>query len=281
MTTEATAAEEEVVDPVEPEEEVLEDVEEEEEIPTSQLQQFIDNQAQLQAQLLEAQREVVALQAAQSNEQQTTEEQQLAESQATALNEHIRQKETDYSEALIAGDKDKAAAIYTELETARAMKFEAAMAQQQAQQQAALEEAMKTQLANERFLQKVEAYTSQHPELDSNSKQYNQELTSDINELTNAYRASGMPADKALDRAVTMMSHNFTEPVSAQASSAPRKTLKEKLGDAGRQPGTPAGKGTGDVQIPADVVDINALSDDEFAKLDPTILAKMRGDALA
>jgi chromosome segregation ATPase len=298
MTIEATAVEpEEVVTPAEEEvepkaeetpttPEETPEAEEAVQIPSSQLQAFIDQQAALQSQLQAAQQEAeqLRLQQQQDTQAQTAADTAAAESQALAA--HIQEKEAAYSEALLAGDKDGAAQLYSDLATARQMQIDRTVEAQVAKSQSAMTATMQAQLAGERLNAKVAEYTVTYAQLDSTSDKYDDALTTDINELTAAFKASGMPADAALTKAVTTYQHKLTPSTSAStpvsaAKAGTRKGLKEKLADASRQPGTPAGKASGEAQLPTEVINIAELSDDEFANLKPDVLKAMRGDSMS
>ena len=283
MTDVVEKEEEEEVIVEEVKEEVAEEAGEEEvtveenvTVPSSMLQQFIEQQAALTEQLHQAQAEQRRLQEEHDSDSVQRAAAEAASLEQQALTTKVQDLEEQYSNALISGDKEAATKVHKELTAAREEITTATVTTLLAQREASLTTAMDKRLAKERFDHAVEQTIGQYPELDSTSAKFDSVLTAQVNELTQLYSSSGTPLDVALAKAVKL---SISTPPTEVAPLSKRKSITDKLGDASRQPGSQPGK-TSSPSVVSDVVNIDTLSDRDFAALSKEAIKAMRGDSV-
>ena len=127
---------------------------------------------------------------------------------------------------------------------------------------------------------------SEHPVLNPDGDAFDEDIANEVSDTMNRLVATGVPKDRALARAVKYV-------VGTPAGKTDdKKDLPDKRGEearkkavdaVGKTPASLAKHGSDSDKAggsPADASSILRLSQDDFAKLDPAALARLRGDEL-
>ena len=123
------------------------------------------------------------------------------------------------------------------------------------------------------------------PELDPASDTYDAKLVDEVVTTRDFFmHQRGMPAGKALERAVRDLADEYglEDRKPAPAAKKPvvkeRKTdVKRKLEAAQKETGKLGGQSAGNK---SEIPSIDSISDEQFARLDPKVKARMRGDII-
>lgn len=226
-------------------------------------------------------------------------EAQLAQSQAgrrvAEHNEDLERIENDlvelekqFNAKLSEGDTDGARELQTAIRHKNADLMAATLAQRE---QTVLAQAVE----RVRYEETVDRIETAFPVLDKDSEEFDEEVLTDVVALMNSYKASGLSATKALQRAVDRLlkpataaqehATSVTPRVSEADVAAERKAAAVKRNiDAQRRtpPAQGSGNGTSGGQLGGGLTgaQLKAMSDEDFDKLSDRDLAKIRGDEL-
>lgn len=226
-------------------------------------------------------------------------EAQLAQSQAgrrvAEHNEDLERIENDlvelekqFNAKLSEGDTDGARELQTAIRHKNADLMAATLAQRE---QIVLAQAVE----RVRYEETVDRIETAFPVLDKDSEEFDEEVLTDVVALMNSYKASGLSATKALQRAVDRLlkpataaqehATSVTPRVSEADVAAERKAAAVKRNiDAQKRtpPAQGSGNGTSGGQLGGGLTgaQLKAMSDEDFDKLSDRDLAKIRGDEL-
>jgi len=226
-------------------------------------------------------------------------EAQLAQSQAgrrvAEHNEDLERIENDlvelekqFNAKLSEGDTDGARELQTAIRHKNADLMAATLAQRE---QTVLAQAVE----RVRYEETVDRIEAAFPVLDKDSEEFDEEVLTDVVALMNSYKASGLSATKALQRAVDRLlkpataaqehATSVTPRVSEADVAAERKAAAVKRNiDAQKRtpPAQGSGNGTSGGQLGGGLTgaQLKAMSDEDFDKLSDRDLAKIRGDEL-
>lgn len=226
-------------------------------------------------------------------------EAQLAQSQAgrrvAEHNEDLERIENDlvelekqFNAKLSEGDTDGARELQTAIRHKNADLMAATLAQRE---QTVLAQAVE----RVRYEEAVDRIEAAFPVLDKDSEEFDEEVLTDVVALMNSYKASGLSATKALQRAVDRLlkpataaqehATSVTPRVSEADVAAERKAAAVKRNiDAQKRtpPAQGSGIGTSGGQLGGGLTgaQLKAMSDEDFDKLSDRDLAKIRGDEL-
>lgn len=187
-------------------------------------------------------------------------------------------KEQEYMDAVLDGDKTKAAALRKEIREAERTQVEYEMGQK----------VTKTTTQNQQLtaLQQAAAeIESAFPVFDQNSDEFNKEYTDEVVSLRDAFITSGANAVDALTRAVTYVVKSYGLDAALETSEEPaqkavkqRRTVADKVKVARSQP--PAVRGEGAATRGKEKIDPMQMTEDEFNALPEATLKRLRGDIL-
>jgi hypothetical protein len=206
-------------------------------------------------------------------------QQQTKQEEIKAPEYDYESKEKEYLKAMWAGEEDKALEIRTQIRTAEAAqhKFTA--------EQLAVSSTTQAE-SNVRFNQTVSQITSENPVYNPESDTYNKTVTDYTLGLRDKFMAAGDDPSMALQEAYTITKAQYPElfaPASTLASSTPppavkNTDIKQKVAAANKQP--PALGGDGGTSRGETVLDLDALSQEEFDALPAATLQRLRGDIM-
>jgi hypothetical protein len=190
-------------------------------------------------------------------------------------------QETDYMNAVLDGDQDKAKSIRKEIRQAERSHLESELTRDIEQKvtrnstEAAIQDAAST--IEEAF-----------PIFDASSSEFSEELTSEVNKYMTGFIQSGQNPVEALEEATTyvLSKHNMIDstseaaPVLGNASKVATKKaqISKKLKVAESQP--PELPGESSANKGEQPFDINTMTEEEFAALPAATLKRMRGDII-
>jgi hypothetical protein len=126
-----------------------------------------------------------------------------------------------------------------------------------------------------RFNALVAQLEAQYPQLNAASPEYDEELTKEVATLTLGLTQAGMSRYDALQKAVKYVLRSSGEAV----GEARTRQARDKAAKANKAQPSSVARG----QAPTDKdfgIDINNLTPEALAKLDPQMLSKLRGDML-
>jgi len=202
-----------------------------------------------------------------------------AEAQAEAPKYDFNSKESEYQQLLLDGDLETASGLRNEIRNAERERImfdvKSQMGQTVQQDREAQELAAKAQ--------EIEATFSI---LDQNSTDFNETLTQEVMSLRDAFIVQGFVAADALARATeyTLAARHpellkgAPEPsnVTQIKQKKQKTTVKKKIAASKAQPPNMRGEGAGERGDKS--VDLNILSDSEFAALPEETIKRLRGD---
>lgn len=187
-------------------------------------------------------------------------------------------KEQEYMDAVLDGDKTKAAALRKEIREAERTQVEYEMGQKvtktttQTQQLTALQQAAA----------EIEAA---FPVFDQNSDEFNKEYTDEVVSLRDAFITTGANPVDALTRAVSYVVKSNgldgeleTTAEPTQKAVKTRRTVADKVKAARSQP--PIQQGEGAATRTKTKVDVLEMTEDEFNALPEATLKRLRGDLM-
>lgn len=183
--------------------------------------------------------------------------------------------EEAYQDAVLEGDKAKAAKIRSDMRAAERAELKAELAKETGTDS-------KRDRVNDAILQATSEIERNFPVLDSNSKQYNKEIADEMVETYTGLVAAGKDPLAALEKAlkITVKMHDLVDEDGEEEDPAPKKDVKDKLAAAKKQPPQmPASERGKKKEVDPDEIDISKLTDEEFDALPEAVLRKMRGDS--
>lgn len=204
--------------------------------------------------------------------------------QITAMEDTILAMEKQYNKLLADGEIEKAAELMGKIR-----KSEREIVETKAEMRAQVAESRARESA--RYDIVLERIEEAYPELNPDDDAYDKDMLQDVADLKSVYQNRGMTPTKALQAAVKKLLGSEDRAQKTATEVAPRVTDKDiaaerkkdavaKTTDAVRR--TPPN--TKDIGLDSDKAgrltpkDIMAMSQDDFAKLTPEQLAKLRGD---
>ena len=203
----------------------------------------------------------------------------------TAAENDLIKLEGEYTKLMIDGEAEKAAAKMAEIR-----KLDRSISEQKSD--------MKVQAAESRAVERVrfdtvvERVEAAYPVMNPDHDDYDQETVQDVIDLKVTYERRGATPSAALQKAVTKLlgaetkkqetATTVTPKVDAATVAAERKEAATKAGiDAAKKtPATSAKAGIDTDKLGGGITAKNVMnmSQSEFAKLDPSLLADLRGD---
>lgn len=232
-------------------------------IPKRRLDKVIEQRNQLDMRLKELERQLEETRREQAKKAEVSDEQLIAWN-------------NEANKALLDGELDKA----TELQK----KVWDALRQKPVEQQGQIDvNDLKTRLKDElRVEQKLEVVFREHPELDTNSESFSEDLLDEAIELQDYYVARGAPLVDAIDKAINMLKREgklrgseSTKPKAPYRETKPDVQAKAAL--AAKQPREPASSRKTEADLQTDVT---TLTLEEYAALSEQQKARLRGDFL-
>lgn len=210
-----------------------------------------------------------------------------ANADLTKLENNIVELEKKYHAALGDGDVDEAAKLMRQIRT-----LDSQIADAKADMRAAVAEARAVERV--RYSTALERIEEAYPQLNQDHEDFDKDLAQDVIDLKATYESRGLTPTAALQKAVKRLLNvesrtqekavTVTPRVDAEQVAAQRKKeAAKKTADAvGKQPPalTKAGLNSDALGGGLNAKDVIRLSQDEFAKLPDTALAKLRGDEL-
>lgn len=207
----------------------------------------------------------------------------------TKIEGDITTKETEYNEALVAGEVEKASKIMREI---RAM--ERNMGDMKADMKAAIAES--NAIERVRYDTVVERLEEAYPALNPDHDEYDKAQVGEVMELQRAYRVTGLTAAAALQKAVKLLmkpatakqedAATVTPRVDAAAVAAAKRTeeaTKKALDANKRTPPDAAKVGLDSDKLGGGVLTADAvmkMDQGKFAKIDEETLSRLRGDTI-
>lgn len=208
-----------------------------------------------------------------------------ANADLTKLENNVIELEKKYHAALGEGDVDEAAKLMRQIRT-----LDGQIADAKADMRAAVAEARAVERV--RYSTALERIEEAYPQLNQDHEDFDKDLAQDVIDLKATYEGRGLTPTAALQKAVKRLldvegrtqekAVTVTPRVDAEQVAAQRKKeAAKKTADAvGKQPPalTKAGLNSDALGGGLNAKDVIRLSQDEFAKLPETALAKLRGD---
>lgn len=191
------------------------------------------------------------------------------EDQLPKLETELSEQEDAYEEALLDGDKEKARTIRNAMKELR-RKIDA---EKYSRTTGAASTVSREESAFQRTVADIEA---KYPILDSNSDSFDEELTDDVLAMMQGMVQRGKSRSDALKAAVKRL---VPEPGDASKDKRGLDSRRKAADANRRQPPSRPGLGGG---LSADDLglDVNTMTGEELAKLDPKKLSVLRGDVL-
>jgi len=194
-------------------------------------------------------------------------------------------KEIEYQDLLLDGETKKAADLRLEINT-NMMKSVAWDLQQQTAQ--SIDKRINENTELTALQQKAEQFAEMYPELNENSDKLNQDYLDEVIELRDAFIGRGFEPVVALEKSVNYVakSNNLGETqTNSMAGKKPvdevakkRAQVQQKLDAANAQPPEMAGESS--ASRGEKTVNLDTLTEEEFAALPESTLARLRGDLL-
>lgn len=205
----------------------------------------------------------------------------------TKLENNVVELEKKYHAALGDGDVDEAAKLMRQIRT-----LDGQIADAKADMRAAVAEARAVERV--RYSTALERIEEAYPQLNQDHEDFDKDLAQDVIDLKATYEGRGLTPTAALQKAVKRLLDVESRTQEKAVTVAPRvdaeqvaaqrkKEAAKKTADAvGKQPPalTKAGLNSDALGGGLNAKDVIRLSQDEFAKLPDTALAKLRGDEL-
>lgn len=182
--------------------------------------------------------------------------------------------EEQYISLVVEGDIKEAAKLRRQIdsEKTKAIRAELEASSKENLRQVALEK------ENEKFNALIENYESKYAFFNPNKKGYNEEAVDTVNTLMAGLMAKGKSRSEALETAVKKVLPLYHhEPKEGTKTTKERIVEQRKKNVQTLKKTPPTIKGKGAKQV-AEEVDLDNLSEGEFAKLDARTKAKLRGD---
>jgi len=193
-------------------------------------------------------------------------------------------KEVEYQNMLLDGETEKAVGLRREIRKAERATLEFEMRQEM--NQTVTQDRQMTALQ-----QAANAMEEAYPIFDSNSEDFNEEVTNEVVELRDAFIMKGYEAVDALSKAVkyVVKGHDIEQPTEDAPSlagkaqttdelSKKRAQINKKLKAAEAQP--PELPGESSLTHGEKTLDLSSMTEDEFAALPEATLKRLRGDII-
>jgi len=195
-------------------------------------------------------------------------------------------KELEYQELLLDGEAEKAAALRQEI---RAAEYSNLVFEIQQNIDSKVDNQVHVTQEQQNLANEAVRIAEQYPALDQNSEVFNQEATEEVIELRDAFIEKGYDAVISLNKAVNYVvkTHNIKPGVDeiqkahnkqVDEVSKKRAEVQKKLEAAEAQPPEMAGESS--ASRGEKTINPATLTDDEFAALPESTLARLRGDLL-
>lgn len=190
-------------------------------------------------------------------------------------------REEEYMDAVLDGDKDKAKAIRKEIRQAEASKMESELTRD-------IEQKVTRSSTETAIQDAAHAIEEAFPIFDSNSDDFNETLTAEVNKYMTGFVQSGQNPVEALEEATTyvLQKNNMldasTESVPTLGNTDPtakkKAQVSKKLNAAESQP--PDLPGESSANKGEQPYDLNNMTEEEFDALPEATLKRIRGDIL-
>ena len=190
-------------------------------------------------------------------------------------------REEEYMDAVLDGDKDKAKAIRKEIRQAEASKMESELTRD-------IEQKVTRSSTETAIQDAAHAIEEAFPIFDSNSDDFNETLTAEVNKYMTGFVQSGQNPVEALEEATTyvLQKNNMldasTESVPTLGNTDPtakkKAQVSKKLKAAESQP--PDLPGESSANKGEQPYDLNNMTEEEFDALPEATLKRIRGDIL-
>jgi hypothetical protein len=190
-------------------------------------------------------------------------------------------REEEYMDAVLDGDKDKAKAIRKEIRQAEASKMESELTRD-------IEQKVTRSSTETAIQDAAHAIEEAFPIFDSNSDDFNEALTAEVNKYMTGFVQSGQNPVEALEEATTyvLQKNNMldasTESVPTLGNTDPtakkKAQVSKKLKAAESQP--PDLPGESSANKGEQPYDLNNMTEEEFDALPEATLKRIRGDIL-
>jgi hypothetical protein len=195
-------------------------------------------------------------------------------------------KELEYQELLLDGEAEKAAALRQEM---RAAEYSSLVYEIQQNINSKVDNQVHVTQEQQNLANEAVRIAEQYPALDQNSETFNQEATEEVIELRDAFIEKGYDAVISLNKAVNYVvkTHNIKPGVDeiqkshnkqVDEVSKKRAEVQKKLEAAEAQPPEMAGESS--ASRGEKTINPATLTDEEFAALPESTLARLRGDLL-
>jgi hypothetical protein len=187
---------------------------------------------------------------------------------------------TKYEDLLLEGEIDKARAVRKQRDAKQKEFLQKELTKTSQQTGNAAVEQM-------RFDAQLAQFEVLHPEINPDSKEFDEAAVAEVNELLQAFRTSGMALPAALGKAIKYV---FKEGPAADTGKADEVRSKRSeterkrvAGAAKKMPPSLAGKGRDSDKLGArdGLPDITRMTPEQFDKLTPEQLSTLRGDRLS
>ena len=185
-------------------------------------------------------------------------------------------KETDYMNAVLDGDQDKAKSIRREIRQAERSQIESELTRD-------IEQKVTRSSTETAIQDAANAIEEAFPIFDSNSPDFNEALTSEVNKYMTGFIQSGQNPVEALEEATTYVLQKnemleSTTPVLGNADKTSKKKaqISKKLKAAESQP--PDLPGESSANKGEQPYDLNNMTEEEFDALPEATLKRIRGD---
>ena len=190
-------------------------------------------------------------------------------------------REEEYMDAVLDGDKDKAKAIRKEIRQAEASKMESELTRD-------IEQKVTRSSTETAIQDAAHAIEEAFPIFDSNSDDFNEALTAEVNKYMTGFVQSGQNPVEALEEATTyvLQKNNMLDastesvPILGNTDSTAKKKaqVSKKLKAAESQP--PDLPGESSANKGEQPYDLNNMTEEEFDALPEATLKRIRGDIL-
>lgn len=192
-------------------------------------------------------------------------------------------KESEYMEAMLDGDQEKALAIRKEIRAAEQAEYVSQARSEAAEARTAAAQDVEINAA-------IRDANTMYPMFDPESEEFNAELTDEAVAMIIGYRNPplNLPYTAALNKALNNMARLYdlkpagyeeTEASEAPAKPKPKAADVQKKVDAAK--GQPPKPGAAATDVDPTKVDITTMSDEDMAALPAAALRRLRGDLVA
>ena len=190
-------------------------------------------------------------------------------------------KETDYMNAVLDGDQEKAKTIRKEIRQAERSHIESELAQN-------IEQKVTRSSTETAIQDAAHAIEEAFPIFDTSSPEFNEDLTTEVNKYMTGFIQSGQNPVEALEEATTYvlskhdMIDNTSEAVpvlgNTDKTAKKKSQISKKLKAAESQP--PDLPGESSANKGEQPFDVNTMTEEEFDALPAATLKRIRGDIL-